>query len=331
MNLELNYNIIFTNKQGDSYQLVLVHSVEIHKSVELLTDTCSIKIPDSYLNNVYKIPEAILRTGDKVEVWLGYNRDLKKEFEGYVQRIKTDDNTIELLCEDEMYLLRKKVPNKEFKKITVPALARHLLKETGLDMELDATLIQDYDKFVIFNATAFDVLKKIQEDTNANIFITHKNGRAVLNIHPPFHDKGGHVVYSFQQNVEKIDLKYVSADDKRVEIVLTTTGKDGKRIEVKHGDTGGRREERQVTGMSKAAMEEQAKRDYSAWKFDGYEGSITGWLVPYVEPTYTAEVRDAEYPEKDGGYYVSSVTTSFGESGGSRKVQLSKLLLKNAK
>jgi hypothetical protein len=56
--------------------------------------------------------------------------------------------------------------------------------------------------------------------------------------------------------------------------------------------------------------------------YNGYEGSITGWLIPQCMPADSATIHDSDYPKKDGTYFVSAVTTEFSSSGGKRKVQL---------
>jgi len=56
--------------------------------------------------------------------------------------------------------------------------------------------------------------------------------------------------------------------------------------------------------------------------FDGYEGSITGWLIPMCRPADSVTLRDKDYPYKDGTYFVTSVTTEFSKEGGKRKIDL---------
>lgn len=316
MHYNLNYHITI-----GGYQLALMQSCEVHKSVELLADTCTIKMPDA-VNNVVRRVEDKIKVGDKVTVWLGYDDNLIKEFEGYLQRINTDANTIELVCEDDLFLLRKSVKDKEFKKVKVADIAAYVVKETGVALKIDATLNIDYDKFVISRATGYDVLKKLQEETKANIYI--KDG--VLHIHPPYSDKTGEARYAYQKNIETADLKFVRKEDKKIEVVVSNTGKDGKKKEVRYGTTGGDKEELRGDGMSDAAMKELAKNQHDRLLYDGYEGTITGWLIPYVEPTYSVEVVDEEYPEKKGWYYVVSVVTTMDESGGVRKITLGKKL-----
>lgn len=304
------------------YKLALLDSCEIHKSVDLLTDTCTIKLPATVYNQALKVEDENgvprIKRGDFIKVLLGYNGDLKTEFEGYLYSIDTDDGSITLNCEDELFLMRKGVKDKQFKSADVKAIAQYLIDQTGVTLGLNCSLTLDYDKFVISGATAFDVLKKLQEETKANIYI--KAG--VLNIHPPYLESHGRVRYSFQKNIEESDLKYKRADDKKIEVVVESVGKDGKKRTATSGTTGGDKVTIKGDGMSERAMKILADNELRKRQYDGYEGSITTWLIPEVENGYSAEIVDEDYEFKNGWYYVTAVTTTFDSNGGSRKVQL---------
>ena len=80
-----------------------------------------------------------------------------------------------------------------------------------------------------------------------------------------------------------------------------------------------------IPGVSdRATLERRADEELKIRSYTGYEGSITGWPVPYVEPAWVAEIRDADYEYKTGKYYVVAVETSFSSAGGKRKVTLGK-------
>lgn len=310
-----------------AYKLMMLDSVEIHKSVDLLANTCTIKLPGSVYGKALKIEggddgNPRIKRGDKVTVELGYVGRLKEEYEGYLLNILTDDGSITLNCENELFLLRKAIPNKEFAKATVKQIAQYAIDNAGVKLKLNCTLSIDYDKFVISNATAYDVLKKLKEETRANIFLTTSE----LHIHPPYILKTGDVKYSFQKNIESSDLKYVRAEDKVLQVVVENTGADGKKKTKEYGTTGGDKIVISGNGLSESSMQTLAKDKYLEQMYDGYEGSITAWMIPIVEPGYSARVEDDDYEFKNGTYYVTSVTTSFGSSGGVRKVQLGKRL-----
>lgn len=310
--------------QIGNYRLGLLESVEIHKSVDLLADTAVIVVPGVVYNQSLNIEDKV-KVGDKVIIKLGYNDDLKTEFEGFLKRIGTDDSSLTFNCEDGIYQTRKPVGNKQLNQTTVKEIAQYCLSEIGLT-KLDCTYDIEYEKFVIKDANAFDVLNKIQEDTGANIYMKGDE----LNIHPPYVEKGGDVYYDFSINIEKSDLKYRNSDDRKFEIFVEGIGLDGKKKRVTVGTTGGQKRTIHVTSpMAEADLEKRGIEAMKYLTYDGYEGSITGWLIPYVEPTYSAHIHDKEYEFKNGSYYVVSVTTTFSENGGVRKVELGRKLTGN--
>ena len=106
------YTLDFEVKIGEFY-LGMIDSITIHKSVELLADTCEIVLPAARLNKALEVEEQIKR-GDEVSVSIGYKEvGIKEEFKGYLQRISTDGGSIKLFCEDDLFQFRKDLPNEE--------------------------------------------------------------------------------------------------------------------------------------------------------------------------------------------------------------------------
>lgn len=315
---------MFYDIQIGSYKLGLLESVDIHKSVDLLADTAVIVVPGVVYNQSLDIEEKV-KVGDKVTIKLGYDDSLMNEFEGYLQRIDTDDNSLIFNCEDGIYLTRKSVKDKQFNKTSVKEIVEYCLSEIGMKA-LNCTYNISYEKFVIKSANAYDVLKKLQDDIKANIYMKGDE----LNVHPAYVEKGGDVYYDFSVNIEKSDLKYRNKDDRKFEIVVEGIGLDGKKKTVTVGVTGGEKRTVKVYNvMGDAALKQRGLEEMKYLVYDGYEGSITGWLIPSVEPTYSAHIYDKEYEYKTGSYYVVSVTTTFDESGGVRKVELGRKLTGN--
>lgn len=309
------------------YRLAMLDSVEIHKSVDLLSDTCTITIPGSVYNKALKIEDEEgkyrIKRGDIVVVQLGYDDNLREEFRGYVLSISTDDGNITINCEDDLFLMRKAVKDREFVKTTVKTIAQYLVGQTGSELKVNCSLTIDYDKFVIHQATAYDVLKKIKEETGGSIYLA----AGELHIHPPMMQKGGDVTYSFQVNIEQSDLKYKRQEDKQLQVVVEAVGADGQKKTVSFGTTGGDQVTKKGDGMSDASMKLLAETEYKRLMYDGYEGSVTGWLIPFCKPTDTARIIDEDYEFKQGKYYVTAVTTNVSSGGGSRQVQLGRRLL----
>lgn len=311
------YTLDFEVKIGEFY-LGMVDSITIHKSVELLADTCEIVLPAARLNKALEIEEQIKR-GDEVSVSIGYKEvGIKEEFKGYLQRISTDGGSIKLFCEDDLFQFRKDLPNEELKKISLSDLLSKVVKGIGKNYKVDCSYTWVYDKFVIRDATGYDVLKKVQEECGADIYL--KDG--VLHIHPPGEVVGKERFYDFAVNIEEAELSFKRAEDKKVKVVVKAIMPDGKVKEIEVGSTGGEKVEVKCHASDTASMKARGEAEVKRRTFDGYDGSITTWLIPECNPGDTASIHDGDYTYKDGTYFVRSVTTDFSEGGGKRKVEL---------
>ena len=311
------YTLDFEVKIGEFY-LGMVDSITIHKSVELLADTCEIVLPAARLNKALEIEEQIKR-GDEVSVSIGYKEvGIKEEFKGYLQRISTDGGSIKLFCEDDLFQFRKDLPNEELKKISLADLLSKVVKGIGKKYKVNCSYTWVYDKFVIRDATGYDVLKKVQEECGADIYL--KDG--VLHIHPPGEVVGKERFYDFAVNIEEAELSFKRAEDKKVKVVVKAIMPDGKVKEIEVGSTGGEKVEVKCHASDTASMKARGEAEVKRRTFDGYDGSITTWLIPECNPGDTASIHDGDYTYKDGTYFVRSVTTEFSEGGGKRKVEL---------
>lgn len=311
------YTLDFEVKIGEFY-LGMVDSITIHKSVELLADTCEIVLPAARLNKALEVEEQIKR-GDEVSVSIGYKEvGIKEEFKGYLQRISTDGGSIKLFCEDDLFQFRKDLPNEELKKISLSDLLSKVVKGIGKNYKVNCSYTWVYDKFVIRDATGYDVLKKVQEECGADIYL--KDG--VLHIHPPGEVVGKERFYDFVVNIEEAELSFKRAEDKKVKVVVKAIMPDGKVKEIEVGSTGGEKVEVKCHASDTASMKARGEAEVKRRTFDGYDGSITTWLIPECNPGDTASIHDGDYSYKDGTYFVRSVTTEFSEGGGKRKVEL---------
>jgi hypothetical protein len=175
---------------------------------------------------------------------------------------------------------------------------------------------------VFFKATAFDVLKKIQEETKANIYFKDE----VLHIHPQYSEIFNQelIIYDFSRNIEKSELKYVLLKHKKIEVEVNATLPDGKTRKYTYGVTGGTKRTVTLGTADTTSMKNRAEQEYNLFAYDGYEGNFTGWLLPFVEPAYKIRLQDGDYPQKNGNYYVVAVETKFSSSGGARVITIGK-------
>lgn len=316
------YRMSWNIKIG-GYRLKMVEKVSIKRSVELLADTATVTLPATVFNKTISIEDKI-KVGDAVEIELGYNDDLKTEFKGYLKSIKTDGGSLTLELEDGIYLFRKSVKDEEMKDASVKKILENICSQVGgfsVSCDYDFT----YDKFVINNATGYDVLKKIQDEASPNIYLKDK----VLHVHPQYAEIFGESRYDFGKNIERegTDLKYKSEDERKFLIVVEGTDETGATVSVEKGVTGGDKMTLKLPGVSsRSSLEQKAQSVLEQKVYTGYEGSFQTWLVPYVDAGYKVAITDPDYEVKNGTYYVISVETTFSKDGGVRKVTLGKRL-----
>lgn len=333
MFLQMSHSVEITDTAGRFIPIPPIIEIKIEESTKNLADFATVKCVIFNYNNHIEMPSGksfdnngnsenklykIYKRGQKIKIQLGYNGELRPEFSGYIKEVKTDDDGMTLECEDGLFLFRKSVPNKELKKTDVKSIANYLIKNIDPSFKLICDYNISYDKFTIYKATGLDVLKKIQEETGADIFFDME--KQELHIHGAYMYKGGETFYSMQRNIESSSLEYKTSEDRKVEITIESVGADGKTINYTTGTTGGEKITKKVGRMSREAVKTIADIEYKNRMADAFEGSFDTWLIPFVKPGYTIGIYDRDFPEKDSLYYCEAVSISFNESGGKRTI-----------
>ena len=304
------------------YKVKTLTEVKITTSVLNLSDTATITMPGQYLNTWRKIEDKV-HVGDAVTIKLGYDNNLETEFTGYLKRISRDNNSLVLECEDALYLLDKTVADKEYKKETLKGILSDILAQVDTSLNIECGYDFNYEKFVVFKSTALDVLKKIHEDTKANIWFEGKT----LKVQPVYQNPEGDkaVIYDTEVNVQSDELKWKNATDKRVMVEVKYVDSDGTLSTKQYGVNGGEKVTRYVNATDSDLMK-AAENEYNLWNYSGYEGNFTGWLVPVVKAGGSVRLRDKKRKE-EGVYYVTGVEIEFGRNGAKRKVTLGRSLV----
>ena len=303
-------------KIGD-YRVKTLKGLKITTSVLNLADTATIEFPGQYLRNWVKVEDKI-HVGDAVCIRLGYDDRLETEFTGYLKRISRDNNTLVLECEDALFLLDRSVEDREYKTVPIRELLTDILHQVDAEFDVDCDFDFTYDKMVVFKSTALDVLKKVHEDTKANIWFEGKT----LHVHPVYQVSSGEepVIYDTEVNVQKNELKWKDKADKKVMVEVKYVNPNGELTKENYGVDGGTKITKYVGMTEKSSLMKSAENEYNLWNYSGYEGSFTGWLVPVVKAGGCVRLRDKGRPE--GKYYVTGVEIEFGQSGAKRKVTL---------
>lgn len=318
MTFHMDYDI-----QIGSYKVQTLKSVRIIRSVEQLSDIATIEMPGTLINETLEV-ESKIKRGDAVTIKLGYRQiGLRTEFNGYLKAIKTDNTKIILECEDELFLWDVALKNEQLTNVSLKTLLHKVAKQVNGKYQVLCDYNFTYSKFTIHNATGLDVLKKVQEETKANIFF---DGQFLI-ITPVYSSaswSGVRVKYDMTRNVISADLKYVKAEDKNIKIEIEYKGKDGKTYKATAGKDSGKTIKRTIDSVSTGDLQQVADNEYNLWCYDGYEGSLTGWMLPYCQPTDMVELLDPTAQHKNGQYYVVGTEVEFSSGGGRRKVTIGK-------
>ena len=314
----IDWNIEFKTN-GKKYRLALLAECDIVTSVNNLADTATIVLPEAVMNSTLNLEKKVVR-GTEVLIQLGYDNSLKTEFVGYVQDVINSDSSLKIICEDALFLFRKGVKDAELKPTSLKKIAQYLVDQIDASYKVTCSYEINYEKFTIHQATAYDVLKKIQQETKANIYFNTQTKE--LHIHPPYIAKAGEVFYSMQKNIETSSLEFKNKLDAKFEITVESTDVKGNVHKVVSGTTGGNKTTLKVGAMDKASMKRIAEATLLKRTAPGYEGTFDTWLMPMVKPSYSARIKDEDYPEKTAWYFVVGVTTNLSSSGGKRTITL---------
>jgi hypothetical protein len=296
-----------------------VYDITITSSTLNLADTAIITMPETIMNRVIDY-QKYLGVGDYVVIQLGYDNVLQTEFEGYIEKMELDGLGIKVYCMDALFLFKKDIKDIQFKPASLKQIAEYVVSQIDSTYKVVCDFSITYEKFVIHQATGLNVLKKLQEDTKANVYF--RTDKKELHIHPAFLEKSGDVIYSMQHNIETSNLSYKHKGDNKLQVIVEGTDVNGKVVRVTKGSTGGNSFTIKVGSIKESDLEIIADNAYKSRNRDQYEGTITTWLIPFVQSSYSAKIVDSDYPENTSTHYVETVETSFSENGGKRTITL---------
>ena len=333
MYLKQTCSIIFETKSGVKYQLPGLHSYEGKKSVHQTIQSCKLELPTSV---IFKNKDAEfirvqligkIKEGDKVTVYLGYNGNNKKEFEGFIKRINPK-MPLELECEDDMYLLRKIRLKKVFKNNDVREVLKYMMDELYKQQGVRFEIYSNVPKVNVFNfwmdqANGITTLQELEDRYLLNSYLTVINGKKVLYCGLMYGLKKNHVNYIFNRNTISLDdLKYNHSNDRTFKVEIRHVSHNGSEKKYEFGDPKGEVHKVLLENtMTEAAIKHFAQGMLEQLQAGGYKGSFTTFLIPTVEPGDVAVCTDPQFAERSGEYYISTVVTTFG-SGARRKPEL---------
>lgn len=313
---------------GD-YLFDFVNEVEITSTWEKLTDTARITIPrnlrlkkdGTYSENVAAGVDALWRRGNPVEIHLGYDGFNDKRFSGYITSINPKLPP-EFACEDSMWQL---------KQVNVPTYT----KTVGLRQLLTDILPPSYSfvaddidlgKFRITRATIAEVLDYIRRryglsayfrDNVLYVGFAYQLGRNTTV------DTTSLAVFDFQKNIINSDnLSYLRDDDVSIQVTAVNVLPNNTRTEIKVGDAFGDQRTLYFYNLSDATVRQLATEALEKLKYEGFRGSFTTFLQPWVKHGDAIKLVDNKIPDRNGVYLVRQVVTTFGMGGGRQEITL---------
>lgn len=305
-----------------------VSEVEITKSTEELSDTAVITMPSKFKirhNGEEKLVENAIKVGDKVEIKLGYEEKYEGvEFVGYVTAIGSKI-PLEIKCEDAMWVLRRKNITHAYNSGTT---LKEVLKKVveGTDVELSDKIPSiKIDKLVIRMANGTQVLQKLKEHLALSIYLDSE-GKLYAGLEQ-LNNLHKEAIYDLNYNLVENNLEYKTAEQKRLRIKYTYMDSKNKKKSVEVGDKDGELRTFHTSIISdEKKMEEMAHAEMQKLKYDGFEGSVKSFLIPYASHGMTAVIKDKEHPNREGKYFIKKVVTSFGSNGARREISISNKL-----
>ena len=266
---KINYKILFGSQK--QYRITAIESLKIFESVESIISTAEITLPK-------RPKDGFINAGDDMQIWLWYNNDKQiKAFEGYIKEFSDNGGNYTIFCENSVYKLRNvTVENESYNKISCKELLDKIASKSGLTVDCDYDF--EYDKFTIQNASAYQILRQIKDDTPSHIYI--KDG--CLHMHAPYIKNFGTAIYDTAINIDKdgFDVKFLAKTQRKTRIIYKGKDKDGKQIQ---SDVKGSPDGNIITvdfkGVTtKEALNKMAQEMANTKQFDGIEGSFQTWL-----------------------------------------------------
>lgn len=305
--LNLCSRLTIEPQKGGKIILDRISSAEISKTVEVFGDKATVVIPRRYGDGSDELT-CYISVGDRVCLELGYNGDLKIEFEGYIRGIESGF-PMRLHLDDETFVLRSNSFVKSWKTVKLKEVLEYIAPGYEVDC-YDAEL----GKFQIDNQSTLAVLRSLK--TQYGFYSAIRGKKLVCKFKYEIADTKQVHTYDFSRNVKKNALKYRRKEDKKINIRAVSYNRDGKKVEEVVGSKEQFSSTKTLSFTNKTVGElrELALAEYNRVSFDGFEGTVTGFGIPLTNAGDTLEIVSEREKEQEGRYLIESVTVRYGNA-----------------
>ncbi|MCG9911842.1 MAG: hypothetical protein MH137_11125 [Flavobacteriales bacterium] len=312
---------------GQQLKFDFVTQVKIVSGWKQFTDVAEITIPRNVTvadtgAGIKRGIKNYIKQGDRVLIQLGYDGNLKTEFEGFVSRVKPDIPMV-IMCEDYMYHLKRVKVSKSFESVTLNDLVKYLVAEYHKTdrprIEYEVTATTSIGSIVMEDVSIIKVLQELQVRGFYSFF---RSNKLFVGFQSDF-GIGTRHNFGFQTNIISNNLEYRLTDDLRFKVKATSHKPDGKKITVEVGDADGDQRTLQYYNLSQAELKKHAEEDLKRMKRGGYLGSFTTFGIPFVQHGDLCHLTDNDYTERTNEtYQADTITTAFGMQGFRRTIEL---------
>jgi hypothetical protein len=301
-----------------------VASCTIVEDTASLTDTCAIELPKRISWQGQPVGTGSnppIKRGDGISVQLGYDGDTPLRFSGYVRRVATG-TPVRIECEDGMFLLKTTATKKKsFRSVTLDALVREILAETGVRHALvDKNIV--LGPYRMTQDTVAKELAELQREFGLLAYFRDVDGVQTLYVgytYPFDGRRTGRFIWG--KNIIEDSLEYRRSEDIKLQVkAISILQKGNRRIEETIGDRDGELRTVYRYNLKKEDLKMFAAAELERFKYSGYQGSITTFGEPMVHKTDIAYIEGQD--GNRGSYLIKKVETTFGTDGYRQKIDV---------
>lgn len=301
-----------------------LHSVEIEESINQLGKSALLKLPaTARLERAGEFVSEVetaktFSVGDQVVIRCGYDGDLREEFRGYVRRIRPTV-PLELECEDDAYVLKRKNLQRSFQSTTLESVLNYILADTGVELAGEVPQI-NLATFYLRNVSAARALDEIRTKYGLRVYL-RAPGQLFVGLTSA--TDGTIVRYVIGRNVIDHDLEWSDASDVQLKAKAILIDRENNHTEVTVGDPEGEQRTLYFYDLADGqTLAERASEELLRYRYTGYRGSLSGFLLPVCRIGNTVRLSDDTFDNREGDYLVERVKTTLSDSGGRRKVEI---------
>jgi hypothetical protein len=300
-----------------AYKLDAVHQVTIESSWDELTDTCTIKLPRNYKwagRELATGSDPVFRRKMPVRVNCGYDGQTVEVFRGYVRDIKATI-PIEIVCEDEMYLLKKGSFTKSYRSVSLKELVTDMV---GGLMPFEVFADQGLGQLRVNKMSPAKVFEELREKR----FIKAWCREGVLYVGwvtiPKLQRKR---TFEFGKNIIEHNLEWRKEEDVEIRLKGVIMYPDDKKKELFEGPETGEERTFHAYNVSVAEMRKLMKAEIERLRFTGYRGSFAVFGIPDVRHGDIITINDPVY-DRSATSMCKKVSITFGVNGYRQEIEL---------